>query len=279
MAKVCVITGGGSGMGLEVAKLMAPMKVVISGRTVAKLEDAIGELKACGVDAVPFSCDVSNRASVEGLAEFACSLGEVAVVIHAAGVSPHMADAQKIFDINACGTVNVNEVFGEVISDGGVILNVSSMSAYLLQPDRVPLALYQAVALGPDALRAGFTKVLETIPECQATGSAYVMSKNFVLWYTKQQALELGKRGVRVVSISPGTFATPMGEIEGADAARFALEGALGRLGDPAEVASMMAFLVSEGASYLTGADVLYDGGTIAALEARSTQAAQTEDS
>lgn len=278
MSEVIVVTGGGSGMGLEFAKLVEPgAKVVISGRTVAKLEGAIAELAAVGVDAEPFACDVSDRGSVEELAAFAQSLGTVTKVVHAAGISPHMGDGMKIFTVNAVGTMNVDEVFGAVIADGGVILNVSSMSAYMLPADRVPLQLYQASAFGPEAFLSGCEQALAAVPAEMAAGMAYTMSKNFVIWYTKQQALALGGRGVRVVSISPGTFATPMGEVEGEEAAKFAKAGALGRLGDPVEIARMMAFIVSDEASYLTGADILYDGGAIAAFEAQAAQRANAQ--
>ena len=97
---------------------------------------------------------------------------------------------------------------------------------------------------------------------------AHVISKNFVIWYSKYMAMELGGREVCVVSISPGTFAALMGNLEGEEAASFALAGALGRVGEPIEIAHMMAFMVSDDASYLTRADILYDGGAIAATQA-----------
>ena len=87
-------------------------------------------------------------------------------------------------------------------------------------------------------------------------------------------AVKYGKKGIRVVSISPGTFKTPMGEVEGEEAAAFALRGALGRLGEPEEIAKMMAFMVSDACSYLTGVDILYDGGTIAAVQEMMSQQA-----
>lgn len=277
MSNVCVITGGGSGMGLEAAKLLGrDAKVVISGRTFTKLENAIKELETRGIEAYPFTCDVSDRESVKQLADYAASLGTVTKVIHAAGVSPHMADGMSIFAINAVGTMHVDEVFGEIIADGGAILNVSSMSAYMLPADQVPTQLYHASAMGAEAFLAACSQVLEAIPEEMKSNTAYPLSKNFVVWYTKRQAVKLGKRGVRVLSISPGTFETPMGEVEGEQAASFALAGALGRLGDPAEIARMMAFMVSDEVGYLTGADLLYDGGTIAALEVRAESPEQT---
>ena len=68
---------------------------------------------------------------------------------------------------------------------------------------------------------------------------------------------------------------TPMGEIEGEQAASFALRGAMGRLGEPEEIAKMMAFMVSDECSYLCGVDILYDGGSVAAMKAMQEDKAQ----
>ena len=106
MANVCVITGGGSGMGLEAAKFMDKSKIlVLSGRTVSKLENAVKELEELGFTAHAHACDTSNRASVKELAEYAASLGTVTNVINAAGMSPNMADGEKLLKVNALGTV------------------------------------------------------------------------------------------------------------------------------------------------------------------------------
>lgn len=274
MGNICVITGGGSGMGLEVAKIVGKdMKVILTGRTVAKLDNAIKELNALGIEAEAYPCDVSDQGSVDKLAAYAAGQGIVKVLIHAAGVSPHMASAEQIFAINAVGTVYVDKAFAKVMEAGSVILNVSSMSAYMLSADRVPKQVYKLALEDTEAFLAGAKQILGAVPEQQRNGTAYTISKNFVVWYTERQALAYGKKGIRVVSISPGTFATPMGEIEGEEAASFAKCGALGRVGDPVEIANMMAFMVSDAASYLTGVDILYDGGTIASLNARKEDA------
>ena len=84
MNKVCVVTGGGSGMGLAAAKLMPKDRIiVVSGRTESKLEKAVAQLKAAGFEAYAKSCDTSKRESVTALAEYAASLGEIINVIHA----------------------------------------------------------------------------------------------------------------------------------------------------------------------------------------------------
>lgn len=269
MADICVVTGGGSGMGLETAKILGKeQKIILVGRTVSKLENAIAELKGLGIDAEAYPGDASDRESVKKLAAYAASLGNVKTVIHAAGVSPHMADGEKIFKINVVGTINIDEEFAEVMGEGSCILNVSSMSAYMLPADRTPKQVYKLALSDIDAFSGAVNQIIALVPEEKRPGMAYTMSKNFVVWYTAREAVKLGKKGIRVVSISPGTFKTPMGEAEGEEAAAFALRGAMGRLGEPEEIAKMMAFMVSDACSYLCGVDVLYDGGSVAALNA-----------
>lgn len=113
MGKVCVVTGGGSGMGLAAAKFMPKDRIiVVSGRTESKLTKAVEELKEAGFEAYAKSCDTSKRESVKALAEYAASLGEIINVIHAAGVSPAMnVTMEDILRINALGTVYVNQEF------------------------------------------------------------------------------------------------------------------------------------------------------------------------
>lgn len=145
MKNVCVITGGGSGMGLAAAKFMPKEKIiVISGRTVTKLENAVKELKALGYEAYAYACDTSDRESVKKLAEYAASLGEIKNVINAAGISPTMGgagDQEKILRINALGTVYVNQEFSKKMNAGSVICDISSNSAYSLPSFIIPKKL------------------------------------------------------------------------------------------------------------------------------------------
>ena len=114
--------------------------------------------------------------------------------------------------------------------------------------------------------------MVDQLPKENTDGAAYTISKKFVLWFTQRKALDVGARGVRVISIFPGTFETPMvvaDTPEGrAQSEYFGRMGALGRVGEPIEIARVMAFLVSDENSYMTGTDLLYDGGVIAKLNA-----------
>lgn len=269
MGNICIVTGGGSGMGLEAAKILGKtQKIILVGRTVSKLDDAIAELKSLEIDAEAFPCDIGDRESVKRLATYAVEQGNIKTVIHAAGVSPHMANGEQIFAINAIGTINIDEEFAKVMGEGSCILNVSSMSAYMLPESSVPKQIYQLSLQDVNAFQSAANQMINAVAEEQKTGMAYTISKNFVVWYTSRMAVRYGKKGIRINSISPGTFKTPMGEVEGEQAASFALRGAMGRLGEPEEIAKMMAFMVSDECSYLCGVDILYDGGAVSALKA-----------
>ncbi len=270
MGKVCAITGGGSGMGLAVAHEMGRRgyEVVLAGRTVSKLDGAIRELTAQGIAARACRCDVADRGQAEGLAAQAAELGEVRVVIHAAGLSPHMADPQSIMAVNALGTVNVNDAFLPVMAVGGCVVDVSSMAAHmapeLIMPSRAyPLARTNRVRF----MRAMMRRV-RLFPKTQQRGVAYSISKHFVVWLAQADAGRFGERGVRVVSVCPGVFDTPMGEVELEDGRAFIEGSALKRLGRPEEIAYLFATIADPRNGYLTGADIVCDGGVVASRHA-----------
>lgn len=271
MKNVCVVTGGGSGMGLSTAKLMGKDHyIILVGRTVSKLENALKELHDLGIEAEIFPCDISDQDSVQSLANHAQELGAIQAVVHAAGMSPHMAKGEAIFTVNAMGTIYMNEVFAKVMQPGGCILNVSSMSAYMVPSDKIPMEVYKLSLNSPDAFKEQMLAMINAMPAEMGSNMAYTLSKNFVVWYTEKIACTYGKNNVRILSVSPGTISTPMGELEGEQAASFAKAGALGRVGEPEEMANLMAFLVSKQCSYVTGVDILCDGGTIASMHSKA---------
>ena len=271
MTNICIVTGGGSGMGLSTAKLMGKdHHIILVGRTVSKLENALKELHGLSIEAETFPCDISDRNSVFALVNHAQTQGTVKAVIHAAGMSPHMGNGEVIFNVNAMGTIYINEEFAKVMPAGSCILNVSSMSAYMVPQDRIPRDVYKLSLSDTAAFGQAMIGMLGAVPEEMASNMAYTISKNFVIWYSEKAACVHGKKGIRILSVSPGTFRTPMGEIEGEQASAIALSGALGRVGEPEEIAELMAFLASEKCSYLTGVDIVCDGGTIAAMHMKA---------
>ena len=266
MKNVAVITGGGSGMGLEAAKFLSQDKIlVIAGRTVAKLEKAVAELKELGFEVYAHAVDTSRRESVRELAEYAASLGEIKNVINAAGMSPAQTKGETLLRINALGTVYVNQEFSKLMHAGSVIVDISSNSAYSLPSFIIPKKVYplaetdEAAFMQKILKRANIAKT-----DYQKAGFAYAISKNFVCWYAAKCAFEYGKKGIRVVSLSPGLIATDMGNAEkenGGFLIKFAAEE---RMGKPEELGYAIATVADERNGYLAGVDILCDGGSTA---------------
>ena len=264
MAKVCVITGGGSGMGLEAAKFMPKDKIIVlSGRTEAKLKKAVAELSALGFEAYAKTCDTSKRESVKALVSYAVSLGEVKTVINSAGLSPAMADPETIVRVNALGTVYMNEEFSKVMKKGSVIVDVASNSAYVLPKFLINKKVYALADQDEEKFVAKIIKKAKLAKgDYQRSGFAYALSKNFVVWYAKKCAFEYGPKGIRVVSLSPGLIATDMGNLEAKDGGMLIGFSAEERMGKPEELGYALATVADERNGYLAGVDVLCDGGS-----------------
>lgn len=264
MAKVCVITGGGSGMGLEAAKFMPKDKIIVlSGRTEAKLKKAVAELSALGFEAYAKTCDTSKRESVKALVSYAVSLGEVKTVINSAGLSPAMADPETIVRVNALGTVYMNEEFSKVMKKGSVIVDVASNSAYVLPKFLINKKVYALADQDEEKFVAKIVKKAKLAKgDYQRSGFAYALSKNFVVWYAKKCAFDYGPKGIRVVSLSPGLIATDMGNLEAKDGGMLIGFSAEERMGKPEELGYALATVADERNGYLAGVDVLCDGGS-----------------
>lgn len=265
MANVCVITGGGSGIGLATAKQMPKEKIIVlTGRTEEKLAAAEQELTALGYEARHIVCDVTVRRDVHELCLFAKSLGTIKTVIHCAAVSPTDPGVtlEDIVRVNAVGTKNVNMEFRKYMDEGGVIVDIASCSAYLLpeiaiQRDVYALAEYQEDEFVKRVMREiGLTFY-------EKNGFASEVSKCFVIWYAQKCAFEYAKDGIRVVSVSPGLVATETGIKEAAHAGKLAEHSAEGRIGTPEEVGFAIASVADERNSFLAGVDIVVDGGAM----------------
>ena len=261
---VCVITGGGSGMGLAAAKCMPKDKIiVVTGRTMSKLEKAVKELEELGYEAYAKTCDTSKREQVRELAEFAASLGEIKNVINSAGLSPAMAQPEQLIRVNALGTVYINEEFSKLMNAGSVIVDISSNSAYIL-PGFIANKKTFALADKDEDL---FLKKILGLPNklkgYKASGLAYGLSKKFVIWYAAKCAYEYGPKGIRVCSLSPGLIATDMGNLESEEGGSLLNTTAERRMGKPEELGFAIASVADERNGYLAGVDILVDGGSV----------------
>ena len=262
MPTVSVITGGAGGMGLATAKIIGrEHPVLICDIVQERLDRAAEELRALGIGCETATCDVTDRAAVEAVANQAAAMGTVVSVVHTAGLSPQMGDVAKIIEVNAIGTVNVNQAFMRLAHEGFSIVNVASTAGH----GSVPLVSTRAYRLaGTDPARFLEKTVARCnlLPRKLRRGLAYSLSKNFVIWWSKQLATPLGEKGARVVSVSPGSFDTEMGRLEKSHGAGVLAEhSALQRFGKVEEIAEVLAFCASDKPGYLTGTDLLVNGG------------------
>ena len=101
-------------------------------------------------------------------------------------------------------------------------------------------------------------------PKGARPGLAYAISKHFVIWFAKTDAARFGTKNVRCLSVTPGNFDTPMGALESEQADVFKKHSALKRNGRPEEIAALFTLLLDERLGFLTGADIIMDGGVVA---------------
>lgn len=241
-----------------------------------RLDGAVEALAELDVSAVAVNCDVTDRAAVAALFETASGLGTLASVIHTAGVSPSMGDADYVMRTNALGTVNVNEVFYESAAEGAAIVNVASMAAYLLPDELIPDARFPTAMTDEAAFMSTMSAACDIAGAQARSGIAYAISKSFVRWYSAAQCERFNGKGLRILSVSPGSIDTEMGRLEAeAGAGAMVADAAVPRWGKPEEMGALLAFCASDAAGYLTGTDILNDGGVVASMRERARVAAQ----
>lgn len=268
MKPVAIITGGAGGMGLATAKLLGRDHVIVLADVGGKkLEAAAQALRQLGITCEEVECDVCNRDRVEGVFEAAARQGPVMRVIHTAGISPQMQRPEKIMQVNALGTIHVTEVAYAYACEGFALVNVASMAAYLMPRWLIPKRAFSHAFQDTGRFLNGALLPCHFVPKgLYRNGLAYAISKAFVIWYSCRNAARFGQKSARILSVSPGSFDTEMGRLEKASGSAAMLKkAALKRFGRPEEIASLLAFCASDGAGYLTGVDILCDGGVVAA--------------
>ncbi|KRE27117.1 oxidoreductase [Mycobacterium sp. Soil538] len=276
MTRVSVITGGAGGMGRATAAIVGrDHTVVLFDIREDRLAAAHAALDGQGIAATAVIGDVTDPAAVAGLLRTATDLGTLASVIHTAGVSPSMGDADYILTTNAIGTLTVGEEFYGVAPEGAALVNVASMAAHMLPESIVPTAAFPCALQDPDSFLEQMRSACDIAPDEARPGLAYALSKSFVRWYSTAQAERFAGRGLRILSVSPGSTDTEMGRLEEkAGAGAMVADAAVPRWGTAEEMAELLAFCAGGRAGYLTGTDILNDGGVIASMTERARRAA-----
>jgi NAD(P)-dependent dehydrogenase (short-subunit alcohol dehydrogenase family) len=266
-ADVLAIIGVG-GMGVAVARRMGAGRAIVLGDVnTAQVEGVAGQLADDGHNVVTGHVDVTSRESVTEFARLAASCGRVSSVVHTAGLSPQQASAEVVLAVDLLGVALTLEVFGDVMEPGGAGVVISSMAGHFLPP--IPQDVERQLTTVPADELLG-------LPACgpaaiTSSEAAYPFAKRANQLRVAAAASHWGARGARINSISPGVIATAMGRRELAgpsgDSMRAMVDGSgVRRLGTPDDIAAAAEFLLSPAAGFITGVDLLVDGGVVAAV-------------
>lgn len=266
---LAVVIGAG-GMGSAVARRLGQEhRVLLVDIDPQRLAEQHGRLSSDGVQAEAHVCDITSRASVAQLVDAVQQRGGFKTLAHVTGLSPAMADWPTILAVNLIGPALITEALLPLVRQGSSAILVASLAAHLQTPAETLTAVLD------EPLSTDFWSRLDALDTDFTPQLMYACSKHALLRLTQRQAVVWGRRGGRVVSVSPGLIATPQGlnEFRQANSKPRLLQACpLQRQGNVQEVAAVIAFLASPAASYISGTDILVDGGNLAGVGQRRTQ-------
>ena len=261
--KVAVLVGAGSIGQAIIRRVAMGMHVVLADYSLANAEQAAKTLENAGYQCSTIKCDLGSKEDILNLVQFATGKGEVMYLVNAAGVSPSQAPVNHILQVDLYGTSVLLEEFGKVIAEGGSGVIISSQSGPRLPA--LPQEQNDALAMTPcdELLELPFLKAITD------TLKAYQYSKRCNVLRVMYEATRWGRRGATINSISPGIIITPLAndELHGPrkDGYLRMIEASPARrAGTPDEVGELAEFLMSKRGRFISGADILIDGGTTA---------------
>ena len=264
--EVIALLGAGSMGTAIVRRIAAGRKILLGDISEKNLEKIAHDLQYSGYDVETCIVNALEKDSIESFAEKAASLGDVMYFIDTAGASPNQAKPEHILALDMVGTGYAVDAFGKVMAKGGAGLIISSQTGYMYP---IPYEIEQQILTAP-------TKALMDIPfiketAMQNSGIAYMIAKRVNhLQAMKAAATTWKERRARINTISPGIIVTPLAYDEFAAAGegyQHMLDtSAAERSGTSDEIAEAAAFLLGEHAGFITGTDLLIDGGVIAAI-------------
>ncbi len=246
--KVAIVTGAGQGLGEAIAKTLAESGafVVVNDINPDRAKRVTKEIDQMGGQAIGITADVSNKFQCVHLVETTRKKwGHLDILVNNAGIEPVSSildmdewDWDRCIDVNLKGTFFMSQLCGRVMADenserGGVIVNISSIAG------------------------------LETPLKDRA---AYCASKAGIVGFSRECAREFAQYGIRVNTVVPGVFITPMTENARNNPemmAKWRREIPQERLGNPQELARTVLFLCSDASSYMTGSTITVDGGKV----------------
>ncbi|HNJ84078.1 MAG TPA: SDR family NAD(P)-dependent oxidoreductase [Piscinibacter sp.] len=241
--RAAIVTGAAQGIGAACARRLAAdgMALALWDVDTARGEALAAELCSQGANALFLRCDVANKAEVEAaLAGTLTALPRIHALVNNAGI------------FKAAAFLDISE------ADWDAVIGVNLKGAFLVAQ---AVARHMAASGGGSIVNMSSVNGVMAIPSI----ASYNVSKGGVDQLTRVMALALADHGIRVNAVAPGTIATELAQaaVLGSEEARARIlsRTPLRRLGEPAEVAEVVAFLTSDASSYLTGEIVYVDGG------------------
>lgn len=255
-----LVTGACGVMGVAIARRLAQRHFVYLADINAEAAVSTAEaMRREGFSVMPICCDVTDRAAVAAAVTQIAANGELRVLAHVVALSPSMASWDKIMSVNLVGAAFVLDAVARVMSRNSAAVLISSVGGHMIKLSEAELEAIDD-PLSPSFL-GDFERARNGAPD---TTSAYMISKLGLMRLSRHLAPDWGLRGARVVTLSPGLIATEMGDLEfkhHPEKHDFMRRMPIARLGSVSEVADAVEFLASDRASYITGTDLLIDGG------------------
>lgn len=267
-----VVVIGTGGMGLACARRLATgRKLLLADYTAEIVERSVNSLQNDGHTVEGHVVDVTNYATVKEFAEIAGKAGHIDAIIHTAGVSPVQAPARQIFAVDLLGGANVIDAFLSVASAGTSLVFISSMAGYTHTSPEPDFEHHLATAPLDQLLRHTEIEKIQASEEYAAKGEAYGISKRGNHLRVQAAVTAWGKKGARINTVSPGIISTPMGraEINGPNPMVKSLVGLtpMKRVGTSEDIANVVAFLAGTESSFISGTDILIDGGVTSSMK------------
>ncbi len=269
--EVIALLGAGSMGTAIIRRFAAGRKILLGDISQANLDKTAHDLIYSGYDAETMIVNAMDRESIEAFAQKAAELGPVRYYVHTAGASPSQGSVEHILKLDMVGTGYAVEAFGKVMAEGGAALIISSQTGYMMP---IPYEVEQQILnTDTDELMN-----IEFIKE-HATGSgrAYMIAKRVNhLQAMKAAGTSFRERRARINTISPGIIVTPLAYDEfnapGNTYQKMIDSSAVRRTASSDEIADAAEYLLGEHAKFVTGTDLLIDGGVIASIRSGAYQ-------
>ncbi len=261
--EVAVLFGAGS-IGQAIIRRVGTGKhVILADYNIENANRAARILGDAGFECSTVRADLGSKDDILSVVAESAKWGEVKYVVNAAGVSPSQAPVSDILRVDMYGTSVLLEEFGRVIAEGGSGIVISSQSGHRLPALSPEQNQALATSTPEDLLKLDFVRSIDD------TLKAYQYSKRCNVLRVSFEATRWGKRGATVNSISPGIIITPLAndELHGPRKEgylKMIQASPAGRAGTPDEVGDLAEFLMSSRGRFISGTDILIDGGTTA---------------